>query len=234
MQKIVRHVRALSRVSSFLCRMKGCRNCYYQRDRDINLDKRQVYGKRSFADGIHAARVMEQLRLNSNRLSDTMTHSEKQQLWTYSLRLAQSVADMLVNVLVCLKSLARIPMSVLRLLPELPPQPQNISAASIRKLEIKVEQYSAVFATGEDPFRIFWLRAGVEPDAFPVDYLHGLQVHFKTTVYLCVVVGSYEISAHVHSHSSKFLLLIVCINCKFSSYNKLRQRSNVHIHGLLY
>jgi hypothetical protein len=125
-------------------------------------------------------------------------------------------------------------MTVLYRLEELPSQPQNISAASIRKLEIKVEQYSAVFAMDEDPFSIFWLQAGVEPDAFPVDYLHGLQVHFKTTVYLCVVVGSHEISAHVHSHSSKFLLLVVCINCKFPSYKKLTQRLNVHIHGLLY
>jgi hypothetical protein len=94
MQKIVRHVRALPRVISFLCRVKGCRNCYYQRDCNINLDKRKVYGERSFADGIHAARVMEQLRLNANRLSDAMTRPEKQQLWTYSLKLAQSVADM--------------------------------------------------------------------------------------------------------------------------------------------
>jgi hypothetical protein len=68
-------------------------------------------------------------------------------------------------------------MSVLRLLPQLPQQPQNITAYAIRRLEIKVEQYSALFAEDEDPFRIFWAQAGVEPDSFPVDYLHGLQVH---------------------------------------------------------
>ncbi len=82
--------------TGLLLRMKGCRNCYYQRDCEVDFDKRRIYGHRRISDGIHVARVMAQLRVNAERLDEgpAMTQTEARQLWEDSFQLAQSVQDM--------------------------------------------------------------------------------------------------------------------------------------------
>ena len=77
------------------CRMTGCRNCFYQKNAKINFDMRQVYGKRSMADGLYAAKVMAQLDQNAADLENhpEMTPRQKQALWRASFALAQSVQD---------------------------------------------------------------------------------------------------------------------------------------------
>jgi hypothetical protein len=71
----------------------------------------------------------------------------------------------------------RLPVAVLAHCDELQKVPDSPTSTTIRSWRVVVEQYTAIFI--DDDCRWFLYQAGVETEAFPFDYLHGVQASCK-------------------------------------------------------